>query len=299
MVRKQGAFGFAPRRLRLAGAGAGAAAARRSFSAMTAISSAAMAVTVGLSIGAALGSGAGRMGRMGGTPRNWSSSSLQRGQHTKLSKATIELLRNRDPELLNYIKNLENGYQLFDYGYVWTKGPAGKAQLRKKLLLNDGELVDIINMLARLEHKKGEPPFKEVMTRIIKAQAGELIKNDPRSIEELSLDDLYKMTNGLTFRDSLLTRRLKDFKEGKERKQLQHDLNERYRLVKHKMILEDVRAGRVYKYEPIIDDKNFGGIEVTKWGRQKDTGKDKKRDFRIPGDDSLKWYWIDFEGEWP
>jgi hypothetical protein len=64
-----------------------------------------------------------------------------------------------------------------------------------------------------------------------------------------------------------------------------------------RMILQDIRAGNQYAY--VSEEINAGGGYKVKLWRRNGEPIAKPRGFYLAGDNSMKWYWIDLENEWP
>src|SRR5262249_20368348 len=67
--------------------------------------------------------------------------------------------------LKRYVDDLDklkvSGLQIFQVGYVWERGREKMPQIRSRLLVNDGELEELIGCLNRLETKKPNQSIKE------------------------------------------------------------------------------------------------------------------------------------------
>jgi hypothetical protein len=67
--------------------------------------------------------------------------------------------------------------------------------------------------------------------------------------------------------------------------------------LKRKMLLEDVLRDERFRYE-LREDEKRTGQEFNRWVRVGEPAPER-RSFHFPGNPDMRWYWIDFEQEWP
>jgi len=212
---------------------------------------------------------------------------LRRGEWTRISPELERILKDRRIDLAR-LRNTQ-GFQLFEYGYVWEKSAGGDRQTRVRLLVSDGELQQLIQMLASLDSNDPgkRPSERELITRVVQTHIGE--QKDDLKRSEWSFENVILRSKGLTARSWLLRRAIDDIKEDGITSR------ERQNVLKKKKLLEDVRAERVYEYREREVGKSF---KIKVWDRV-GAGRKTQRLFSIGADRSVLWCWVDFEKEWP
>ena len=212
---------------------------------------------------------------------------LRRGEWTRISPELERILKDRRIDLARLRKT--QGFQLFEYGYVWEKSAGGDRQTRVRLLVSDGELEQLIKMLASLDSNDPgkRPSERDIITRVVQTHIGEQKSDLQRS--EWSFENVVLRSKGLTARSWLLRRAIDDIKEDGITSR------ERQNVLKKKKLLEDARSNREYDYRQREVGKSF---KIKVWDRV-GAGRHKQRLFSIGADRSVLWCWVDFEKEWP
>jgi hypothetical protein len=224
-------------------------------------------------------------------------SRVERGQwHTAITPALEEKLVRNGIDIQK-LRKLD-GFQMFEYGYVWSHVNGTQPQLSKRLLINDGALEILCKALAELQPKRiKEPKIRQALLTVIDAQANE---NLPDEIKQkfkdgkLSVSDLFRKSQGLTFRSPLLKQTISEVKEDTA---LTYD--QYFEVLNRRDLLVDARRDRQRQYKAVVNDKDFGGRRVTLYEAVGDP-RPFQRSFALPGaGDDLLWYWIDYDKEWP
>ncbi len=219
--------------------------------------------------------------------------------------SVILKLKNIDPE--RRIKG--SGAQFFQAAFIWEYDRVGARQVRTQVLISDGELKKLLEILEEL--KKNDTDVLAAASRVVDTQAGdiaklELAKLPPNKqnetelrlilqrLKEESINELVFKRMGLFVSSSPLlnaTRGGLNELTGQNLYDVLHRID----------LLNDIRKGIQVEYddETII----FNGKPVTKYvPTKKEKSLDRRcTDFGAFGDGNSKstWYWIDLDKEWP
>ena len=212
---------------------------------------------------------------------------LRRGEWTRISPELERILTDRRIDIAR-LRGTQ-GFQLFEYGYVWEKSAAGDRQTRVRLLVSDGELEQLIKMLSTLDSNDPgkRPSERDIITRVVQTHIGE--QKDDLKRSEWSFENVVLRSKGLTARSWLLRRAIDDIREDAITSR------ERQNVLKKKKLLEDARANREYDYRQREVGKSF---KIKVWDRLGE-GRKQQRLFSIGADRSVLWCWVDFDKEWP
>jgi hypothetical protein len=134
--------------------------------------------------------------------------------------------------------------------------------------------------------------MKDVIRASIAAQVGQLSNAE---FGKLSLEDVLRQATGLTFRSPfyLLRKRFANLSDD-DPSLTWMELAE---TLKRKMLLEDVLRDERFRYE-LREDEKRTGQEFNRWVRVGEPAPER-RSFHFPGNPDMRWFWIDFEQEWP
>lgn len=201
-----------------------------------------------------------------------------------------ELLRMLEAEGVDIGKlRALKGAQVFETGYLPARTQQGAPQVAERLLVSEGQINEVIEGLKKLASRDpARRTLKELIPKLIEAQAGETIA-----------DALFPQARGLTFRSDFLRSPARRFRAN------QASENERAVLLKKLMMLEDLVAG--VRYERYAESReSVAGVELKRYRREGEALRldgskpDRmRRYFHLGGDKTSRWYWIDFEKEWP
>jgi len=216
--------------------------------------------------------------------------SARRGEWTRISPELVKILEDNGINIEKY-RNTQ-GFQLFQYGYLWERTADGVPQTRVRLLVTDGELEYMVDMLGKLDSKDPGRRIseKDLITRLVQTQAGE--HRDDLRRQDWSFENVILKAKGLTARSWLLRRAVDQIEDGT------NTVNERQRVLKKKKRLEDIRQRREYDYRSREVGESF---KITVWDRVGE-GRERDRLFAIGGNTSDRtalWCWVDFDEEWP
>jgi hypothetical protein len=224
---------------------------------------------------------------------------LQKGQweRTRLTPE-MEQMINRDLArrgLKVTLEELRNsgGLQLFQPGYVWERTRTGQPLVRKRVFINGEELRELVLFLGQLDTRSGaDTSLAELLAGIIEKQANTGDRNDPERLKRLSIRDVLKQATGLAFRNSLMRKTYDDLK-GK-RGELQD--SEYFKLLHSRDLLKDVLEGKTFQYERV--KRKRAGLLIDDYER-KGKPREQERGFTIGNDKAVRWYYLDYEKEWP
>jgi len=187
-----------------------------------------------------------------------------------------------------------SGLQLFQIGYVYENNAGKLPQLRQRVLLNGGELQELISKLRLLDQRGGkEPSLRELVIAVIEKQANTDDRNDPERLKNLSLGGLIKLGGGLKFRSSPMNKKLYELKD----KEGSLNDSEYWALVHKYHLLVDLERGEFFKYEA-RERKSSAGPPVLEYIRHGDRIA-KQRGFKMTDKDANVWYYVDYNKEWP
>lgn len=196
----------------------------------------------------------------------------------------------------NGFDRLADGQQVFHTGFIWEKSLIQKEdQVRRRILVNLQELAVVTKGVDAI---RNQSPGLSVQKRIhagvvalVQGQAGYT------TIPEESPDMALKRTSGLNFKSPLLERYVS--RTERSNAAIEAELQNIY----HRgYLLEDIGTGQEYEYsQRPTKVGEFDG--VPEWVRGPKP-KPKPRDFPLGGseassDKQFKWFWIDFDKEWP
>jgi hypothetical protein len=227
---------------------------------------------------------------------------LQKGQWLT-TKLTPEMERLIDQEIrkkklavtLEQLK-ASNGMQLFQIGYVWKNTSDGLPLVRERIFVNGWELKELIDLLSEMEGKDGkEKSVREIVAEVIEKQANTRASADndpelltPARLNRLAMKDLLKMGTGLQFNTSIMNRKILELKD----KDVPLQDSEFYKLKHRCDLLQDIQDGKAcrYKAREVLPG-------VTKYERHGER-PEYRRGYSLQ-DDSVRWYYLDYEREWP
>jgi hypothetical protein len=190
------------------------------------------------------------------------------------------------------------GAQVFRTGYVWERTPNGAYQVSQRLLLSSGEVDQLQQGLAQLRsNDPAGPPVKGVLTLVTDLQTGDKKTNpkeDKKPMPPNLREALFGKLRGLTFKSPLLKQALATF--DKNQVDEKHLLELLLLAEKLDDLLKDRQyQEKQYRYKP---DPETG----TLWTREGEpvnlTGK-LQRWFRTGLDKTTRWYWLDYDKEFP
>jgi hypothetical protein len=197
-------------------------------------------------------------------------------------KITVEELRR------------SGGLQLFQIGYVWEKTLTRRPLVRKRVFINDGELLEMIEFLGKLDTRSGaDISLAELLAGIIEKQANTGVRNNPDLLKTVSLNEVRRQTTGLAFKNSLMNKSYEELKGSKG--DLQDD--EFFKLLYNRNLLIDIRKGESFQYL-VLTRKRTKRV-IHEYARKGTRGEDDNRSFTIGKDRALRWYYLDYEKEWP
>lgn len=236
---------------------------------------------------------------------------LQKAQSGQV-KAVTEI---RDPEAVNILRgiaarrklrleDLIQGVQAFDERYVWELDPQTKdrdvRQLRRMILVSEGELSRVLDMFGNFFHNPENPPsLDQLATLLLDAQAG-----DPRAgagVKGLGKGqrlDQMRVTYGFSFVSELsafLGYNLAPGAKAPDRNAAAEQAFKR-QLQKKFLLLEDIKEGRTRDYVALDAQDTLKLRPVA--GSDRPLAPAARRGFKR-GDGSITFYWIDFDREWP
>jgi hypothetical protein len=188
---------------------------------------------------------------------------------------------------------LVRGAQVFQDGYVWrnnAQDPPLK-QVKDYLLLNEGELQRFLELISGLDQttdSAGWTSIEQFIRNMVRAMGGELDLTD----RSTTLDDLLRKATGLTLTSPMFKRVIADIRNASTNAQELADIRWK------RLVLKDILAAQSRVYT--TQRKGDGSGEVwTEHVASDSAAKYMPRGFYFPGDDTIKWYWIDLENEWP
>src|SRR5262249_19193959 len=132
----------------------------------------------------------------------------RRGEWTRISPELVKILQSNGIDIEKYRST--QGFQLFQYGYLWDRTADGLPQTRVRLLVTDGELEFMVEMLGKLDSKDPGRRIseKDLITRVVQTQAGER-KGDLRP-QDWSFENVILKAKGLSARSFLLRRAVRE-----------------------------------------------------------------------------------------
>ena len=191
------------------------------------------------------------------------------------------------------------GAQLFRTGYVWERTSNGAYQLSKRLLLSRGELADLQQGLVQL--RSSDPaasPVKAFLSLVTDLQGGDKTpdkKDAPkRRLPANMREALFGKLKGLTFKSPLLNQALATFDRG----QVDEEHLKELLLLAEKLddLLQDRQyEPKQYKFKP---DPTTGALWIREGDPVKLTGR-AQRWFYLGQDKTSRWYWLDYDKEFP
>jgi hypothetical protein len=207
----------------------------------------------------------------------------------RISRETEQILVARGVRI-DQLREIK-GAQVFQPGYIWRNDATGASQVRSYLLVNEGELDRFLKLTAGLELIPGQAGWtsvQEFIRRLVEVMGGELATVDRTK----PLNDLVRQATGFEFKSPMFERAIADLDNAQLNSQEMADI--RYK----RMLLQDVLAAKKRQYTAREVDAG-GGLRVTEHVATGAQPTYATRGFYFPGDDTIKWYWIDFEEEWP
>lgn len=181
--------------------------------------------------------------------------------------------------------------RLFHEGFVWRYAPGaiqGVPQVRVQAMLDRRTIEDIVDLFERLLRRRdsifgGTVTLERVLMELVAALTGE----DPD--ERLSFEALVYRRLGLSARSPLLK---KAIGTPTPLRLAQDELTEIERRIN---VLRDILNG--VQRDWMLQERMVGGMRTRRWVAAGEARR-YDRSFTLPGS-TVKWYWIDVQGELP
>lgn len=187
----------------------------------------------------------------------------------------------------------KNVWQFLRYGYLWLNSAehAKIPQVRLRLLVNGEELEQYLHFLSPLRKPlAGKVHPRDLVIQCVEKATGEKIDLKDK---EKSFKRAVQMSRGLTALSWLLQAGIDNIQDSKETWQ-------ELFVVRRKLDkLDDMLKEQHYEYKAKPLDKRLtGGLEIMEWVR---VGEPERvpRAFHLAGNETARWYWVDFLEEWP
>jgi len=229
--------------------------------------------------------------------------SIGRGQWLKFGPLMEQLFEAErvDPKVIKVLKT--KGGQAFQVGYVWAEDEAKIRQIRLKYLVAHKDLVEITRALTNLKNKWEDKEEDKDTEKLATALVGGALGEDGKKMSFVTARTKLK---GLDMRSWLLTYTTENLAYSKEVEE------EMSRVLKKNELLRYIMDDKTIKFEAWDDTKTSKLGTIKRWRALPKTIEDDPRGFYLGGhsgasddkkkdakNEEIRFYWLDFEDEWP